>query len=97
MAEDEKNEIPDKPSIVVSGDTFDIPADKDLTVGPGLVFRNNSVTCTKPGVIKSNDKSVWIDRNNRRFVLLMCCKCRIFNTPLFRQEIQVYVFYGRLI
>ena len=68
MAEDEKNEIPDKPSIVVSGDTFDIPADKDLTVGPGLVFRNNSVTCTKPGVIKSNDKSVWIDRNNRRFV-----------------------------
>lgn len=68
MAETENKEIPDKPSIVVCGDTFNIPANKDLTVGPGLVFRNNAITCTKPGVIKSNEKSVWIDRNNRRYV-----------------------------
>ena len=68
MTETASKEIPDKPSIVVCGDSFNIPPDKDLTVGPGLVFRNNAITCTKPGVIKSNDKSVWIDRNNKRLV-----------------------------
>lgn len=60
--------IPDKPSVVVCGDTFALPAGEDLIIGPGLTFRNDQIVCTKPGVIKSNEKSVWIDRNNRRFV-----------------------------
>ena len=58
--------IPDKPIIVVCGDMFKIPDNTDLTVGPGLVYENGVIRCTKPGVIRSNQKSVWIDRNNRR-------------------------------
>ena len=66
--ESDDDKIPDKPTVVVCGDTFSIPHGKDITVGPGLVYRNDTVICSKPGVIRSNDKSVWIDRNNKRYV-----------------------------
>ena len=80
--------IPEKPTVVVCGDIFEIPKEKDLTIGPGLVYKNESIVCTKPGVIRSNDKSVWVDRNNRRFDIsflfisfgilrIICPFCRI--------------------
>ena len=65
-SDSDDDKIPKKASVVVCGDAYTIPSGKDLTVGPGLVYRNDTVICTKPGVIRSNEKSVWIDRNNRR-------------------------------
>ena len=66
MSGSDEDTIPKKPDVVVCGDTFSIPTGSDITVGPGLVYRNESVVCTKSGVIRSNEKSVWIDRNNKR-------------------------------
>lgn len=66
MTEVELPEIPSTPKIVVSGDKFSVPLDEKLTIGPGLCFENGVVKCTKPGVIRNNSNSVWIDRNSKR-------------------------------
>eukprot|EP00116_Pleurobrachia_bachei_P007686 sb/3467948/ len=60
--------LPPSPAIVMCGDTISLPKDKNLKVGPGLRYINDQISCTKPGVIRSTGKSVWIDRNSRRYV-----------------------------
>ena len=60
-------DIPDQPRIVVSGDVVRLPDKRNMVIGPGLIYDNNLARVTKSGVLRCDKKSIWVDRNNRRY------------------------------